>query len=119
MPAINIPILNPTCSGVNDKAIPSVFAHSVRAIVSTTIPNVCGATEAPKSPPAAIKAYAALLHSSTRILNFEPARLLSTPEKKIKMRFILLQELSEVGLGGREGSVTGTGLSCMESDLLT
>lgn len=38
--AISIPALNPTCSGDNDKVLPNVFAHSVRAILSTMIPNV-------------------------------------------------------------------------------
>ena len=59
MDIISIPILNPTCSGVKETVLPNTFAHSIRAILSTRIPSVCGAIDAPKSPPAAISAYAA------------------------------------------------------------
>ena len=55
----SIPAFNPICSAVKCNEAPMSAAKELADTLSMTIPMSCGATEAPKSPPAAIKAYAA------------------------------------------------------------
>ena len=57
--ADSIPIFNPIASVVVERVCAVSAAKLLCETLSTITPNNCGATEAPKSPPAAISANAA------------------------------------------------------------
>ena len=52
----NIPVFMPSCSAVIASSTANSAAAAFCETASVTIPTSCGATEAPKSPPAAIMA---------------------------------------------------------------
>ena len=52
-----IPIFKPNCSGVKLKASAQEINLGLNIVISVSKPTSCGPTEAPRSPPAAIKAY--------------------------------------------------------------
>lgn len=54
--AISIPAFIPTCSAVRENFSPRLTAKLLSETKSTIAPSICGATELPKSPPAAISA---------------------------------------------------------------